>query len=151
MTVFLSTALYSTGQESLPIKYPYAQIKKDKLEFVFSSEQEKKLREISEFKKYAYKHVDYLNLQIEKRDSVITELAAINSLHVQKEQEWKKEGTLLNSKFRVLNEKNAELQDLSNKLIIENKDLEISKNKWRNRFVGLTSIIGVATVFLILN
>lgn len=144
------TGLYSTGQTN-SVKYPYAQIKNNSLEFVFSSPQEKSLREINEVKKNAYRYIDQLKLQVFRRDSIIFEQNQINSLYVQKEIENKKQETLLTSKYRVLSEKTVELQDLNNKLIIENKELEVSKSKWKNRFVGLTSIVGVGLAFLILN
>lgn len=144
------TGLYSIGQTS-SIKYPYAQIKNNSLEFVFSSPQEKSLREINEVKKNAYKYIDNLKTQVFRRDSIIFELNQINSLYVQKEVENKKQETLLTDKYRVLNQKTVELQDINNKLIIENRDLESSKNKWKSRFVGLTSVIGIGIVFLILN
>lgn len=144
------TGLYSTGQTN-SVKYPYAQIKNNSLEFVFSSPQEKKLREINEVKKNAYNYIDQLKTQVFRRDSIIFELNQINSLYVQKEIENKKQENLLTEKYRALNQETVKLQDLNNKLLIENKDLEVSKNKWRNRFVGLTSIVGVGLAFIILN
>ena len=133
------------------LKYPYAQIKNNSLEFVFSSPQEKKLREINEVKKNAYRYIDQLKTQVFRRDSIIFELTQINSLYVKSELENKKQEKLLTDKYRVLNQETVKLQDLNSKLIIENKELGVSKSKWKNKFIGLTSIVGVGIAFLILN
>jgi FtsZ-binding cell division protein ZapB len=144
------TGLYSTGQTN-SVKYPYAQIKNNSLEFVFSSPQEKSLREINEVKKNAYKYIDQLKTQVFRRDSIIFELNQINSLYVKSELENKKQEKLLTDKYRTLNQETVKLQDSNNQLLIENKDLESSKNKWKNRFTGLSAIVGIAVTFLILN
>lgn len=144
---------YSTGQTSLsapPKSYPYAQIKGDSLEFVFSYSQEKRLREYNEFKKNCYRYVDNLKEQISFRDSLIVELYSIRSLYKEKELEHKREIKLSNDKFRTLQDKTVQLQDLNTKLTIQLKDEEIAKNKWKTRTIGLISTIVVGTVFTIM-
>lgn len=146
------TGLLSFGQSnSKEIKYPYAQIKNDNLEFVFSSPQEKQLREIALVKENAYRYIEQLKTQIYIRDTIISELTQINSMYVNREFENLKQEKLLRDKYRELNEKTVELQDTNNKLLIENKNLVVDKNNWKSRFVSLASVVGVGLAFLILN
>lgn len=147
------TALSATGQFSLsapPRAYPYAQIKGDSLEFVFSYSQEKKLRELNEFRKNCYNYVDNLNKQISFRDSLIRELYDIKNIYKEKEEEHKREKKLSNDKYRTLQDKTVQLQDLNTKLTVQLKDEEIAKNKWKTRTIGLVATIVVGTVFTIM-
>lgn len=139
MILFQLMVYLSIGQTNLN-KYPYAQIKNNKLEFVFSPENEKQLRYTNEIKKNCYKYTAELQLEVLKRDTIIEDLLTINRLQEQKERQYKNDEFVLNAKYRALNERAVEIQDQNNKLLIDNKNLELDKAKWKNRTFAITTL-----------
>jgi hypothetical protein len=149
LIVYLFLSVQVIGQTSLN-KYPYAQIKNDSLEFVFSNNQEKKLREISEFKKNCYKHVDYLNSVILRKDTLISNQDNIISLQTNQINNYKKLEKTLNSKVTAIDSDNSKLEYNNHQLALKLKDEELDKNKWKNRTIALSSVIVIGLGFAIM-
>lgn len=149
LIVYLFLNVQVIGQTSLN-RYPYAQIKNDSLEFVFSNNQEKKLREISEFKKNCYKHVDYLNSVILRKDTLLADLDNIILLQASQITNYKKLEKTLNNKVTAINSENSRLEYNNSQLAIKLKDEELSKIKWKNRTIALSSILVIAAGFAIM-
>lgn len=150
MILLLLLSVLSIGQESLTTKYPYAQIRNNELEFVFSNKQELELRKVSESKKHCAQYVDFLTDQVYKRDSVIFELTQINAIYSQKDIENQKQEKLASDKFRVLNAKVIDLQENNTQLIIENKDLQLKAANWKLRTYGAGTIALAAILLKVL-
>ena len=150
MILLLLLSELSIGQESLTTKYPYAQIRNNELEFVFSNKQENELRKISESRKNCTQYVDFLTDQVYKRDSVIFELTQINAIYSQKDIENQKQEKLASDKFRVLNAKVIDLQESNTQLKVENKDLQLKAANWKLRTYGAGTIALAAILLKVL-
>lgn len=110
----------------------------------------KKLREISEFKKNCYKHVDYLNSVILRKDTLLADLDNIILLQASQITNYKKLEKTLNNKVTAINSENSRLEYNNSQLAIKLKDEELSKIKWKNRTIALSSILVIAAGFAIM-